>query len=374
MSSSDDATQSSTPLRDHAIFSDEPAMPSSPPSSPPGFPWEQPSGNSRTMTSPPRPTKNAFSVLGKRGPLTDTSDNVRPKKRPAAETIKPETASLTQMQISLGQQVQKRCMTCGMEYVASSEEDRRLHAMYHKQNTEGYDVGKEFVQKTPAGKLFPGATSKDSICAVDCFDTHHRKRKARAALEIVQRELGAVPIAEDDLWNKKGRDARPEYCAYLYIRHTKCVGYLLVQRITDAQVVLAPRDAVAKQPVKRRGSALAELRARKEAAAKALDVAASQPLQLSQSGRPATIGISRIWTSSIHRQQNIATSLLDCAVAQATPPELVKATESQPGRGPETRCTASSKDAVAFSQPTEAGIRLARKWFGKLYGWKVYLD
>jgi len=32
------------------------------------------------------------------------------------------------------------------------------------------------------------------------------------------------------------------------------------------------------------------------------------------------------------------------------------------------------KEAVAFSQPTEAGARLARRWFGKLYGWGVYVE
>jgi hypothetical protein len=33
-----------------------------------------------------------------------------------------------------------------------------------------------------------------------------------------------------------------------------------------------------------------------------------------------------------------------------------------------------TKDQVAFSQPTDAGARLARKWTGKKYGWLVYID
>ena len=28
---------------------------------------------------------------------------------------------------------------------------------------------------------------------------------------------------------------------------------------------------------------------------------------------------------------------------------------------------------VAFSQPTESGARLARRWTGKAYGWLVYV-
>jgi N-acetyltransferase len=31
-----------------------------------------------------------------------------------------------------------------------------------------------------------------------------------------------------------------------------------------------------------------------------------------------------------------------------------------------------TKDRVAFSQPTEVGAKLARKWTGKKYGWLVY--
>jgi N-acetyltransferase len=31
-----------------------------------------------------------------------------------------------------------------------------------------------------------------------------------------------------------------------------------------------------------------------------------------------------------------------------------------------------TKDHVAFSQPTEVGAKLARKWTGKKYGWLVY--
>jgi N-acetyltransferase len=31
-------------------------------------------------------------------------------------------------------------------------------------------------------------------------------------------------------------------------------------------------------------------------------------------------------------------------------------------------------EMIAFSQPTESGARLARKWFGKESGWHVYAE
>jgi hypothetical protein len=32
------------------------------------------------------------------------------------------------------------------------------------------------------------------------------------------------------------------------------------------------------------------------------------------------------------------------------------------------------REQVAFSQPTAAGTKLARKWMGKMSGWSVYVD
>ncbi|KAK3621461.1 hypothetical protein LTR56_022794 [Elasticomyces elasticus] len=390
--SSDDNTSPTTPHRDHALFSDGLDRALSPPSSPPGFPWEQhTTRNEPRLASPPAIT--AFSVLGKRKALVDVPEISRPAKKATKASTKSDGKALAQMQISLGQEVQKRCKDCGMEYVASSAEDRKLHDKFHKQSTEGYDVGKDFVHKVRSHMLFPGAKDTDSICAIDCYDKHHIKQRAKAVLEIVQRELGAVALPENIIWDPHARGAmRPgrqtQFKSYLYIRGTKCVGFLLIEYIDAARYVVGSETVQAKTDQSIGGeSALALLKARKSAAAEAAREAANRPIQLAEESHPAVMGVSRIWTSPHHRHQDIATTLLDTAVlhhAQRHETNMELWTNNiQPGpladweeslRQLGKPISLKGKEDVAFSQPTEAGARLARRWFGKLYGWSVYTD
>lgn len=393
MLSSEFTVPSSPTYASDALFSDEPTRVLSPPSSPPGYPWEQQLETGSPTRQLPEPARTAFSLLGKRKALAPIGDNARPVKKHASATAKSDAKALTQMQISLGQEVRKRCKTCGMEYVASSAEDRRLHDKYHKQNAEGYDVGKDFVQRAREGTVCEGAREGDSVCAIDCRDKPARRKKAQTVLEIVQCELGAVPISEKQIWHRENGE-EPEFRVYMYLRGTKCIGFLLTEKIVKAhRVRQSARTIPARAPSAREGggTALSALRARKLALEDAALQAAKQPIQVSVQSYPARIGISRIWTSPNHRQQNIACTLLDTALLHGAQRDEEASTESSHGTTAEgssaavaattvlKKCSSSwqglgGKDSVAFSQPTEAGTRLARRWFGKLYGWSVYLD
>ena len=396
---SSDNTVPSSPSA--AVFSDELQRTSSPPSSPPGFPWERAKSSVYKVSAPKPAPSNAFSVLGKRKTLEAISDNARPKKKAATQSKKTSNAALTQMQISLGQEVHKKCKTCGMEYIASSDQDRRLHDKYHKQSTEGYDVGKAFVQRARPYSTFEGLRPGDVICAVDCLDDYARKRRGQDTLEVVQRELGAVDIPERRVWDagQCSIPSQPDYKAYLYIRGTKCIGVVLVQKIKEAYQVVEPVVFSTRLQSRRqhaqngRVNARNALKARQQAEAKRLEELAKQPLQLSKDLTPAILGVSRIWTSPSHRHQNIATALLDTAfrahneradhhaeskVAQEADPKMpmqnVLSLSARIDADTPAIKRLESKDAVAFSQPTEAGTRLARRWFGKMFGWKLYVD
>ncbi|KAK4497353.1 hypothetical protein PRZ48_011804 [Zasmidium cellare] len=401
---SETTAPSSTPSREEAIFSDEATRPTTPPSSPPGFPWERvqqkqdaTSENAITQSSPPR--KNAFSVLGKRKALEDVSDNGPPRKQSKTIKTKDGASRMVQMQMSLGQEVQKRCAQCGMEYTASSAEDRKLHDKFHKQNVEGYDVGKDFVSKTlqtnRLPRKFDGVKDGDAIVLLDCTDPWQRKKKGQAVLEIVQKELGAVEIPEKDLWETKGQATdNPKFKAYLYIRGTKCIGFVLTERIKEALEVVQPEDVTAKpsQSTKAKTTALAALQARKDAERQTLLEADKRPLQLSHTPSPAQLGISRIWTSPTHRGQGIAKCLLDTALTHTKSchyfdlvkrVELIHNSAASPAKKGAKKNEAKQiyhpkiemkESDVAFSQPTESGARLARRWIGKPYGWLVYID
>ncbi len=389
MSTSEDAAPSSpTP----AVFSDQATRSASPPSSPPGFPWENKSHEPAKTTNPLAMKTSAFSVLGKRKALESISDNVRVAKKVATRRV--DVGSLTQMQISLGQKVQEKCKTCGMEYMLSSAEDRKLHDKHHQVIVEGYDVGKDFHTKSrrpSARQVWRGMATLDYICAVDCFDKWPLRRKAQTVLEVVQRDLGAVELSKDELWDAKSlvNDATSltsKYRSYLYIRGTKCIGYLLAQNIEGAYRAVEPSPALKRgvgEHTKQTGASDA-LKARQRATAEQL----KQPLQLSQGLSTAKLGIARIWCSPTHRRDDIATSLLDNMLEdycqRVGDPEYIACflhklsklpqnEGSTPGDQYET-IRENAKGVVAFSQPTEAGIALARKWFGKDYGWGVYID
>lgn len=287
-----------------------------------------------------------------------------------------------------------------MEYVASSSEDRKLHDKYHKQNVDGYDVGKDFVVKVrQEGKrlcVFKGVKEGDAILYVDCRNSVHRKRKAQGVLEIVQRELGAVGIPEEEIWEGRTKSSGqaledPTYRSFLYVRGAKCVGFLLVKRIEQAFEVVRPkalekhlRSATAArgkaEAVPRTQSALEKLRARKQQEADAaqavkdeIEQAAGQLIELSETRHSAIMGISRIWTSSSVRGQGIARCLLNTAINRHNSAIGSREDGKQPTTSNTPRKIGRRQD-IAFSQPTTSGAQLARKWFGRAYGWRVYVD
>jgi N-acetyltransferase len=296
------------------------------------------------------------------------------------------------MQISLGQEVQKKCKDCGMEYIASSDEDRKLHDKYHKQNVEGYDVGKEFLTKAREGTVFETSKKGDSIAAVNGHDNIWRKKRARAALDVVQRELGAVDIPDKQLWDPVCQHLPNEsntsrHTVYMYVRQNKCIGLLLVEQIVEGNKVVQPapkRPRAEDGAAKPNMSALERLRA-KRALQKEESEAEPQPIQLATKSCPASLGVSRIWTSPSHRGQGIAQCLLDRALEHHNT-RITQHNDANEAAVDRSRLDSDrtlpapsqqhmeliTKDHVAFSQPTEVGAKLARKWTGKKYGWLVY--
>ncbi|EMD00257.1 hypothetical protein BAUCODRAFT_63120 [Baudoinia panamericana UAMH 10762] len=290
---------------------------------------------------------NAFAVLAKRKALESISDNVRPTKKAATKETNSIPKQLTQMQLSLGQKVQVQCKECGMDYVPSLAVDRKWHNIYHKHIVDGYDVESSFVQGHTKNVVYDVEGATDRIFYVDHTARSVQKRKAEDVLMVVQKELGAVPIPRKDLWSSQSIDPLqpPEYAAYMYIRGHRCIGFLLTQHISHAKRVLEPGPA------------------RKATEQPPSLEPAEQPLRISLQSFPAKLGISRIWTLASARKEGIALQLLDTAL------------KHQNRRAERVRHELHvEKQDVAFSQPTEAGTRLARRWFGEAYGWKIYVD
>ena len=222
----------------------------------------------------------------------------------------------------------------------------------------------------------------------------------QGVLELVQRELGAVSIDPKALSRQVLgiKTMEPGFRGFMYIRGNKCVGFMLVERIEKAFEVLRPE--VTAQPnsdntsetKKSTTSALGALQARRKAShpSNLDDPSSTQPIVLSKEVVPACLGISRIWTSPSHRRQKIAHILLDTAAALYYSQlsihrlRLEVSTEAHWPAKPAARPSMDEmmrhveelepRTQVAFSQPTEAGARLARRWTGRAYRWRVYVD
>ncbi|KEQ69204.1 hypothetical protein M436DRAFT_67276 [Aureobasidium namibiae CBS 147.97] len=322
-----------------ALFSDENIPPSTPPSSPPSLAVSP-------KAAPPKLQLPKAYVE---------------KPAPAVKSTPNSSKPLVQMQLNFGQAMRKTCKECRMEYVPSAPEDVALHKKFHAQHTNGVPMDRDFLTKVKSEKAVWHGPQGDFIISLSgSQDPKHWLKKARAVFEMATADLGAVDIPDEKLWGprfatsgarNKASDAYEEkidqYKLYLYVDNGRCVGLCLAEGIEKAFRVVEQKKKVdvEKDTETEEESKASEL----------VGAQRSEQLSISQDTDEAAIGISRIWTSRGSRKKGIARALLKC-VAKTF---LSKVT---------------SKELVAFSQPTEMGTALARRWFGQEYGWHVYID
>lgn len=353
---------SSPRCSDAALFSKNTSIErdiSSPPSSPPTALPASPSRNRKPTFSflkRKRSTRNRDSSNVAHMPLTDTSENVLKDPRTTKKR------RLTQMQIDLGGEVRKTCNQCGMEYIPSNQQDTALHSRFHIENIDGVEIGKTFIKDKSLTWLQPsiGALKPDEdIVVVESRSSGKARKQANKVLEIVNADLSAPPIDNKHLWGdlepsllepedtklkkrkikNEGSEVRSErFKVFMYLVKGHCVGFCLAEKISTAfQVVDHHTDDNTQKLL-----------------SSALSISSS--ISMSSKADVALLGISRIWTSKSYRNQNIATNLLDCARAMFF-------------YGLEL-----PKNLVAFSQPTDSGGQLAKRWFGAKTGWHVYTE
>lgn len=352
-------TRPSSPLRSDPVFSSDngkhDSALASPMSSPPP----------KKSNSPPRKHEPAFRFLKRKRaaledftnePLSDTTTNMVKIPGPTKK------GRLKQMQIDLGVELRRTC-SCGMEYIPSNKEDSELHSEFHQMNARGVSVGKGFLKKAGLGKIVPKHGSwnaGETTVMVDFKSSVTAKNKARKVLELVNTELSAADLGEEQLWGgmqssnpatkrpmgkKRKAEAsldEPEqrgdrFKAFLRIEGNHCVGFCLAEKISVAYRV-------------------SNLQAKKHGIGISSPVLESSSISHSTASDVALLGISRIWTSKANRKCGIATNLLECA-------------RNSFFYGMEV-----PKELMAFSQPTESGGRLAVRYFGIESGWHVYSE
>ena len=280
--------------------------------------------------------------------LSEHSHNAQSPPKP----LPPKKKHMVQMQLDLVGQHRKACKTCGMEYIPSNTEDVALHKKFHAMNFGGVDCTKAMVERLRQKHIWSGSEGS-FVAVVGRRDALALRNKASDVLKVVNTELAAVSITDEELWGQTTLSATaessvddastPEKCdrfkVYLHIRGQKCVAACLAERIQEAYTVLE-QDKASEQ----------------QAQTQTLAASQSSSISVSTTADPVLLGISRIWVSNQFRKQGLARRLLDSTRS-----------DFMYGLTVEKRLT-------AFSQPTESGGKLARKYFGCEAGWHVYMD
>lgn len=295
-------------------------------------------------------------------PVQDVFQPVQPPPRPVSTQPK----LLTQSVLDFGQSnTPIQCPQCQMSYTPSVAEDDKLHSMYHNRHKEGIELDKAFM-KSAMKWCYEVPNIPGSVVVVDRKISLPARRTVQKVLEVVNRELGSVDIAEADLWGQKtlegeSNDAKKSDCykVFLHVLNGKCVAVCLAERISKAFKVKSA--TLSSNDKDERGTAMlnredSALLTPTSSSAAQNQFPSSADLRLENDSTNVVVGVSRIWTSKTFRKKGIANNLLDCVVTQ-----FIYGLDIE-------------KEEVAFSQPTDMGAALARAWFGTETGWCVYQE
>jgi N-acetyltransferase len=231
-------------------------------------------------------------------------------------TAKPK--KLVQVTLDLGQPSTITCPECRMSYTPSQPADTILHNKHHTKYLSGQtlEVPAAMQKSLTEGTNAVWHSGDNYIVRISKRDQIAKKNTAHKLVAGANADLGALEIKHEDLWGER------KYQVFLYLSGRKCYGILLAEPITHA-----------------------------------LQVDNSDfPIILDEPEQSARMGISRIWTDGSQRRDGIATRLLSVSQKVFWPLAPIK------------------KKEMAFSQPTEQGANLARKWFEREKGWLVYHD
>ncbi len=259
------------------------------------------------------PSSNVSSYTSLKIKTSDQSTCLSTPKisRPAKKRKQSSQLFLDFGQKSFGEQI--ICNVCGMLRVLGLDEDDSQHDKICKEYQEGVTC---FGWKN---ERMVAALGKDArILEVRPDDAQQHRNKVSEVKEIVDKELGFAGRQSEDPCS--GIDGNAT--CFLYILKKRIVGLLLVKRIQRAYELLPSKDA--HENNNRYSSCI------------------SRSLKPSK----ALLGVHQIWVHKSHRHHGIASRLVTAArdhliFGMCVPLEL-----------------------VAFSSPTDEGLRFAKTYVG----------
>jgi N-acetyltransferase len=308
----------------------------------------------KKLTPPMKPPKSAFRFVRNQQPVPKGKVSTGEKRK-------------RQATIDCGQDKYTTCKECQLLYSTSNREDKKRHTEYHSKAMEvreglhlGPTFGKNVADEEKCGPpmlqlegqvVFSTLTSRPAV-----------KNQVLKVLEVVTRDLGAVEISKDTLYDRINLDVNQHgnteggiatvvgtlwdgtefrYKSFLHVREGRCIGFLLAERIFEAHRAVTSSG--------RTNGADSEGET-------------NQSSSVTMGDRVSTVimGVSRIWVAKDHRRKGIAKCLMENARSHF---KYLK--DGRPLKYSE----------IAFSQPTESGMRFAESFVrGRTDGdgWLVY--
>ncbi|RAO73114.1 uncharacterized protein BHQ10_009126 [Talaromyces amestolkiae] len=359
-------TASSPSRRNSVIFSEitqeddeDDGELSTPPSSPPPPRLTPPPANTRKPTFAFLKRKKSTIKESNGSPLTEVNSNsVRSLVDQPKKSQPPQPPVLKQLQIDAGITVRRSCNLCGMEYVPSNAEDADLHDKFHSMNAVGIDLGRAFVRGNASRWVYEAARCDEGyIVIIDRKASPSTRNQAKKVLDVVNRELSSPPIDDATLWSqieppkrlrKNGaKEETDRFKVFLHMKDSKCMGLCLAERIWEAHPVKLDANA-------RTDGTNDSINGATNGTNGTGDVHRSSSVSVHDTLDPAIVGVSRIWTCGSARRRGIGMDLLDCVISN-----FIYGLDIP-------------KEQIAFTQPTESGLRLAECFFGVGEPWHVY--
>ncbi|KAI6043137.1 hypothetical protein EDC04DRAFT_2654783, partial [Pisolithus marmoratus] len=319
----------------------------------------------RTYSARSKPTPTLSSPSTKKRKANDVENNAclftqKKKQRFTSEAKAPASSralkpsqqkTLTQLHFVLESSVLRACTLCGLSYTRGAPADEALHRSHCGRVQRGMEWGREEERdslKAGVIEISSNIRIKNGTCGrIICFPANVSGRigsKLANLLETINLALTSPPLTESVLGNSK---------AYLFLipspanaYREKIVGCVIAQRISTAMAIASPEvTVIAHTHLGNDGSSQDQSPATKPMASLvAVDVASG--LFCHPTALPTPLGIPRLFVSSSHRRQGIATRLLNAAAET-----FIHGCPLDPLKG-----------EVAFTQPTEGGNAVMKSW------------
>ncbi|KAG2149371.1 hypothetical protein DEU56DRAFT_781869 [Suillus clintonianus] len=300
--------------------------------------------SSSPPSSPPSTTKRKHLGEGTENE-PPTKKRTTTKSLPSGRPEKQKQSVLRQLHFSIETSILRTCTICSLSYTRGAPDDESLHRAHCSRVQRGMEWGREEEREAErlgveeiqsAVKLKDGKKGR-----IICFKANVGGRigsKLAILLETINLALSSPPLSTDILQSSK---------AYLYlipsvtnVHREKIVGCVIAQRISTAMTVATHAETLLERDFNQATDRDSPPTHRLVA------VDTTSGLFCHLEALPTPLGIPRLFVSSAHRRQGIASRLLTAAAAT-----FIHGCPLDPLNGD-----------VAFTQPTEGGHAVMQNW------------